>query len=354
MSQIQRIGTVSFGDASLSVWEEGISRAKGHSKADEWELQFKRQVFKRIVQTLNRLGWKCEVPEAMIKQYSLPFARNRRYCRKGDLQADLEISGRCIKLDMFQAVNCPERPDNNGRYEPSKERVMPYLIRLEMERTRRRISDYLCNVFEEYVFDKREQYLKIGPNSGQITAFEAAAIARRKSCHYVESLDRANITNKSQGISCDGMQLENGIKVYAMRRNGRMITGTAFYSLNGNWQIVSGRYSLEYFWHSQIWVNNPGNLRVRRDTGLRRKRLESELSKAIKAMNFERAAVLRDIIFPKQEPLFAVWHKEHELYHRAGHCGYTSELIDAGKFTAAELKGVSTGINKIIPMEATA
>jgi hypothetical protein len=343
MAQIQRSGKVRFGDASLHVWEDPDGPVRS-----AWENQFKKDVFLRIVQQLNRLGWTCYVPEEMIERYSAKFARNHRYCTKGDLQADLEITGRCIKFEMFQNVNAPDRPDYGGRYQRNKEFHMPYLMRLEMERTRRRIRDYLCNVFSGYEFEPRSP--KMGING--VTAMEYAAHDRRTSGHYVAELDRARICNPGYEQSADGHQLENGMRVYAMNRHGRMITGIAFYSLNGNWQIVSGRYGLECIWHKQIWVNNPGNLRDRRDISIRRKRLEDEMAKAIKAMNFKRAETLRDILFPKGSELFVVWHKDHKLYHRPGFCGYTSNVIEAGKFTADEIKGYANDQNEVRRLEA--
>jgi hypothetical protein len=154
---------------------------------------------------------------------------------------------------------------------------------------------------------------------------EYAAHDRRTSGHYVAALDRARVCNPGYDKSADGHQLENGTPVYGQTRDGRIIIGIAFYSLNGNWQIVSGRYGLNYVWHKQIWINSPGNVRVKRNADQRRKRLEQELAKAVKEMRFERAAELRDILFPGDQPLFNVWHSEHQLYHRAGFSGYTSD-----------------------------
>jgi hypothetical protein len=347
-ARIERTGTVNFGDASISIWEEGISQARtegGYAGAQAWERQFKRDVFARIVQTLNRLGWTCVIPQRMIEQYSLSFARDHRYCRKGDLQADLDISGRCITLKMFQNVNAPDRPDHDGRYQYDQEIHMPYVLRLEMERTRRRIRDYLCNVFTGYAF--KESNPKLGFDG--VTALEYAAHSRRTSGHYVPDLDRARICNSGSDKSADGYQLENGTSVYAIDRGGRVISGVAFYSLNGNWQIVTGRYDLTYAWHNQVYVKSPGNVRVKRNTAQRRKRLEAELASAVKAMKFERAAQLRDILFPGDQALFNVWHDEHQLYHRAGFSGYTADQSQAGKFTADEVRGWGSAPNKVVP-----
>ena len=120
--QIDRAGTVSFGDASLSVWEESIPSANsvdGFKKRDAWELEFKRQVFARIVQTLNRLGWTVKQPAINphdVKHYGGRVARRatelHRNCSKGDLKGELEVSGRSITFKMWQGVNTPTRPDH--------------------------------------------------------------------------------------------------------------------------------------------------------------------------------------------------------------------------------------------------
>ncbi len=135
MPQIERIGRVSFGDASLGVWEEPEGPVK-----TEWERQFKKDVFLRIVQQLNRLGWSFTMPAVEqddIKRYGGAVARwsaeRHRNCTKGDLQADLSVSGRCIEFKMFQNVNAPDRPDHGGRYQSNKESHMPYLTRLDLK-----------------------------------------------------------------------------------------------------------------------------------------------------------------------------------------------------------------------------
>lgn len=350
IGRINRAGTVTFGDATLSIYEDGISAARavgGWPAEKAWERQFKRDVFARIVQTLHRIGWTVG-PWDKADQYKA-IALGHRTCSKGDLKGELDVSGRCIKFEMWQDVTPPEN-SNGGRYDFGKEARMPYLLRIEMERTRRRIRDYLLNVLTDYEF--KPSAPKLGINGA--TAIEVAAHARRTSCHYVEALDRANISNKEQGFSADGVALENGSKVFAFDSAGRVICGTAFYSLNGNWQIVTGRYGLTYAWHTGVYAECPGDPRVKRNSDHRRRRLEGELAKAIKAMNFERAAVLRDILFPGMPALFAIWNAQHSLYHRAGTRGYTSDLSEAGKFTADEVRGWDCAPNKVIALSVEA
>ncbi len=150
--QIARGGRVSFGDASVSVREESIPSANsvdGFKKRDAWELAFKRQVFARVVQTLNRIGWAVG-PWERAELYQSISDRHRT-CSKGGLQGELSVSGRCIDFKMWQDVT-PSENRNGGQYDFDKEKRMPYVLRLEMERTRRSIRDYLCNVFTGYEF----------------------------------------------------------------------------------------------------------------------------------------------------------------------------------------------------------
>lgn len=356
IGRINRAGTITFGDATLSLYEEGISAARaagGYAAEKAWCRQFKREVFARILQTLNRLGWACSMPQISehdVKHYGGNVARwsteSKRLCQKGDLYADLDVSGRCIGLKFFQSVNAPDRPDNGGRYQGDKEKHMPYVMRLEMERARRRIRDYLLNVFTGYVFTPSAP--KIGINGA--TALEYAKHSQRSSGHYVERLGRASFNSPDNGFTRDGIAIENGAKVYAITSAGRVVFGSAYYSLNGCWMVVTGTHDIEWAYHRELFAACPGDPRVKRNAGLRRLKLESEMAKAIKAMNFERAAVLRNILFPGAPALFAIWNTQHNLYHRAGTRGYTSDLSEAGKFTADEVRGWDRAPNAVIKL----
>ena len=213
-----------------------------------------------------------------------------------------------------------------------------------MERARRRIRDYLLNVFAGYVFKPSDP--KIGINGA--TALEYAKHSQRSSGHYVERLGRASFNSPDNGFTRDGVAILDGAKVYAITSAGRVIYGAAYYSLNGRWMVVTGTHGIEWADHLDLYAACPGDPRVKRNAWQRRNRLEGELAKAIKAMNFERAAVLRDILFPGNPPLFAIWHTESNVYHRAGCRGYTSDLSQAGKFTADEVRGWDCAPNKVI------
>ncbi|MGP9696191.1 hypothetical protein ACT3UG_01130 [Halomonas sp. AOP27-A1-34] len=291
MAQINRSGTVTFHDASLHVWED-----PGKEVLGEWEQRFKKEVFKRIVQQLNRLGWKVG------PQYHIRTRNNARFCRKGDLMADLHISGRHIELDFFQAINCPTRPDNEGRYESNKEQCMPYQLLLEMQRTRNKLSEYLCNVFAGYEFDsiKRDgRSEKRGPHA--LTAMEYVKACWASSWHFKGDTNAYEIRDDNRK-SADGQLIEQGQRVFYADCKGRMCVGTAYYNINNMWWVVSGKYGVSNEASLSLYVANPGCLRVKRNERQRRQRLERELAKAIKAMDFKRAQVLKDVLSPKTNP----------------------------------------------------
>ena len=292
--QIARDGKVRFGNASLNVCEEGIPR--DWRERQVWEKAFKHQVFKRIIQTLNRIGWKCVIPQDKIDQYSQQFAEGRRYCVKGDLKADLSISGRCIELNFFQNVNAPDRPDHEGRYQYDKQYHMPYLLRLEMERTRRRIITYLCNVFSGYesdesVYDGRSR--KCGPK--HLTAFEWLAGCYETSWHFKGDLDAYEIS-AGNSKSADGDKVCHGKRVWFADRKGRICTGIAYYNINNMWWVITGKYGHTNIASFDLHTKQPEDIRRKRNEKLRCKILNKLMATAAADLNFERAALLRDLL----------------------------------------------------------
>ena len=328
--QIQREGSITFGEARLAIWEEGIPKEWDARVA--WERKFKGDVFKRVIQTLNRLGW------TVGEQAHIFIGNNSRHCTKGDLQADLKISGRCIDLEFFQGVNTPDRADHGGRYQNDKESHMPYLVRLEMERTRHRIRDYLCNVFTGYEFNtKRSDGRGAKVGIGGLTALEFIAGCYETSSHF-KGDPAAQPISECNSRSRDGKMIEHGSTVYYIDWNGRVLTGTAYYNINNMWWIACGRYGYSNKSTGEIYVESPGDLRTKRNERKRRQRLEDLMSKAVAGMNFERATVLRKVLFPSPEPLFMIFNVKDELYFRPNYSGYTKDTVRAGKYTRAELK----------------
>ena len=302
--RIERTGSIRFGDASMGICEVGAPRGSTWDESKAWERQFKRDVFARIVQTLNRLGWTVE-PNTYIFTDN-----NNRYCRKGNLRADLKLSGRCIEFNMFQNVNAPNRPDHGGRYEFGKELLMPYVMRLEMERTRARIRNYLCNVFTGYEF----QPPRISsPNPDPLAYFNATWDSEYEKHHGIHRFKRGEDGWPSEleigswdRKDHDGSLLNHGDVRWLRTRNGRLLRGRVYGGINGMWMFVFGPGHRDHKHESagKFFTYRHGETpRKLVAENVRRNRLESELKKAIETMNFERAATLRDLIFPDANPV---------------------------------------------------
>jgi len=266
-----------------------------------WERQFKIDVFARIVQQLNRMGWVCAVPADLIERYGLNFARRDRYCRKGDLHAHLSVGGRHIELNIWQELHNVSNP-NGGRYDYDKEHRMPYLLRLQMEHTRRRIRDYLVNIFDGYAFAPP----KISsPNPDALAYFNAQWDSehdtRRGSHRFERGADGwpsyAALSSWDRR-DADGIPLRHG-DVRCMRdSHGRLRRGRVYGGINGQWFMVYGPGARDYSHHSarSFFSHAPGMPRKQVTEQCRARRLESELERAVKARNYERAAVLRDVM----------------------------------------------------------
>lgn len=300
--QIARTGSVRFTDAALRVWEEGLAGLPWDQR-ETWERQFKRDVFARIVQTMNRLGWTVS-PSTHIFT-----SNNARYCKKGDLQADLRIGGRSISLEFFQNVNAPDRPDHGGRYQFEKEKHMPYVLRLEMERTRRRVRDYLCNVFTGYEFEPEDVR---SPNPDPLAYFNDKwdmEYDKKRGVHRFhrgadgwpsdKELSSWSRTDK------DGAQLNHGDVRWYRDQKGRLLRGRVYGGINGMWLFVygPGRRDFAQDNASRFFSYQEGKTpRKLVDARLRIGRLKHELAAAVAQMDFKRAEVLKHVLYPEGAP----------------------------------------------------
>ncbi|MDM7104110.1 hypothetical protein QUH18_26730 [Klebsiella pneumoniae] len=356
MAQVKRNGEIRLGDARLCVWEDP------ESTGDTYERGFKRDVFRRIVQTLNRLGWLVVIPQEKIESYGGDFAHRFRYCTKGDLKADLSLCGRVIELEFFQNVNAPDRPDHEGRYQSDKEKHMPYLMRLEMLRTRNKIATYLTNVFDGYAMaEPRANWSDIGP--GKLTNMDVIKADYRANWHYDGNWEdylkkNPHMISGRNCISAEGQQLEPGKRVWWFDWKGRIMTGTAWYHINNMWYVTWGRYGISNIASFELYISLPENPRMKRNERLRRRKLEGLMGDAVTKMDYLRAYQLKQILFPDNEPLYRLFHTGHQLYHRPEFNGYTKDPNYAGKFRRSEVERFNPRENRMelvgVEEEATA
>jgi len=287
MSRIDREGRVAIGNHRLSVLEEGIPRDWDARKV--WERQFKKDIFKRIIQTMGRCGWASCIPPEDIKQYGMSFATGHRYFQKGFLRADLSLCGRCIEIEFYQNVVVDSRDDHWGRYDHNNHKVIPYMMGLEIRRMQNRISSYLCNVFTGYAVKPQS------PERGSSTALDIVDYRMRNSGHFDEALGRCGGDDRcGNNKSADGSIVKHGERVWFFDSHGRIATGTAFYDLNMMWHVVTGKYDFRVLPSWQLMVKCPEDFRVKRNEDRKQRTVGALLESAVKSQDFERAIILRD------------------------------------------------------------
>ena len=277
----KRIGTISFHDASLSVWEDppGVGLPNGFEK------EFKQQVFHRIIIILKEMGWNIKIPTRMIKEYGRRFAKNYRECRRGDLKADLSVGGRVIRFEMYQSINTPNRPDHGGKYEFDKEKIMPFLIRIQMEYTRKTIKENLIRSFG-YNFAPKDP--EMGPNG--LTAHEYMRHKIESNWHYDPEIGRIRGEEETyNNRSADGSTLKHNERVWFYDSKGRLLTGKAYYNINNMWWVVTGKYGLRNMVSHSLFTQ-----KNKKTTATKLKDL---IKKHSDRMDFETAIILRDELY---------------------------------------------------------
>ena len=314
-----RIGTLSTRDTTVSVWEESVN-----------ENELKQAVMDPFIRFLRSKGWKIGRCPRIYKQYRILNKWNR-YCRKGGLEASLSLSGRTLKFEIYQNVANVENT-NGGQYDFDKLEKMPYLLRQHARVAMQQAHSFLSDTFGYRPPAKKEAV--IGP--GKMTALDAAQHMMENSGHYQEHLGRANWHSDYNRKSADGELIEHGQQVFFRDCVGRIGIGQAFYNLNSAWYVVTGKYTMSHVMCSDIYINNPGNLKAKRNASIRRRRLEKLMAKAISEMQFLRAEQLKNILFGK-EPLYLIY-KDDRGYFGPNYSGYTSSPTHAGKYTQAELE----------------
>lgn len=349
--KIARSAEIVITDAAFSIWEDGLSGSPAEREA--WKRKFRDQVFKRITQKLRSIGWTVEIPQPdphSIKHYgrkvAIWSALRHRNCQKGDLYGELKQSGRTIEFEMWQGINTPTRPDHGGRYESNKEDVAPFLLRMEMFRTRNAICQYLCSVFADYkCVDKRS------PKPLQLTAAQQIQSRYDECCHIKGDIEKYLESTKREYSykSADGQHITHGQRVWTTDSRGRWMTGIAHASINSMWLVVTGKYDFCYKSSGEIHTAPPPNLRTKKNDRQRTQALHKQLAEAVHLMNYERAAIIRDVMFNKHERLWNVYHTGHKLYHRANYCGYTDNQTEAGIFRESELCGIGE-VNELRPI----
>ncbi len=277
---------------AVEVWEKNVN-----------EPEFSAAVYGPIIRYLRARGFNVRKDPDTKKHY--PSLQNRRHCaKKGDLEAYLECSGRCVKVEFFQSIVIEN--SHGGRYDFDKYEKMPYLVQKAFLLE----AGLLCKWLEkEYGYTDGPGNTQgwqhvltclvgIDPVSDPLRRFndmwEANRFVRDETGWPVPK-EYDHGSNRDR----EGVPLRNGMFRYFRDRSGYLKRGVIYTNMNCMWQVVYGPGRQDTTWVScwQLFTLQPeDNLRREIPKEKREARLKQELTNAVNAMWFERAAVLRDII----------------------------------------------------------
>ncbi|GJD65145.1 hypothetical protein [Methylobacterium frigidaeris] len=304
-------------DTHAGIWQDNAN-----------DPTFRKEIFLGLLKHLGRSGWTITLDEEVRKCYRSLSPSHRR-ARKGNLLASLRISGRVVEVEIW-AETWQKDNSNGHRYDFDKLSRLDYLDRLRVDLTFRRIARWLSSLAAVKVKDKNCRPSLVAP-----TALERIAQRYAESCHTNKALGRPVCDQPCNSRSADGGTVSHGATVWFTDSKGRIGRGVAYYNINNMWWIAVGRDTLRNQASFEIYVSPPSDLRAKRNERERRRRLEAEMSSAVRAHNFRRAETIRNILFGDQ-PLFRIRSSKNDAFYGSNYSGYTSDTARAGLYTRTE------------------
>lgn len=257
-------------DASLGLWLDDPKDPMVHKARNE------------LVRLLRARGWRIGLDPHALKHYRAIAKDHHRGKHPSGLEVKISASGRHLELVFFQNVANTENR-NGGEYDFDRWRRMPYLIRLRYEVEVRAISRLLAGLgLPELQRAARNR-----------TSVERIIEDRAGSWHgrYWER-EGADYNVKS----ADGLRMVEGATGY-VRQGGRWVKGTIMIGLNNCHAIALPDGRTAFAPNHDTRMTPPERLKGRsfdaREIAARLKGLKDQ---AVKAEQFERAAVLRDLL----------------------------------------------------------
>lgn len=317
----RRKGEVRVHAESLGVWEEDVTTT------------FERKVLGGLVVFLRGRGWHVMRDPHTKKHYRL-ISESHRLARKRPLFCKLDCSGRCIELRFWSTDFPSTRPDNVGHeYESDIRNRMPPTTRRRLDVEMKAVWLWLAERFG-YTVD-RDHDPRV-----QRTALEVIQADYATSWHTDKELGHPR-PSASATESGDKGKIEQGATVWVRRHNGRVVRGTAYFSLNNTWNVVIGEYERISVPNWDVLTRPPENLRRCVPSDIRRDRLEHERRTAVENEDYDRAKLLRALLFGSQ-PTYLVCTSKHPgpcNYYATNSRGYATKA-NAGRFTAEEARRI--------------
>lgn len=299
-------------DTSFGIWQD-----------DPRDPTLRSDIYAEIIRQMRGRGWSIRADRETKKRFPT-LSPNQREGAKGTLRCAIEIAGRTVKVE-FWSETAPQINQYGRYYDFDKLRRMSPQDARRVELEFRRLRMWLAALGPVTV--KRTDNRSLPP-------LERIARDYAESCHKDKALGRPICTSEGNRQSADHTPIEHGQKVWTTDYRGRLIRGIAYYNINNMWWVVAGGqlFNKACF---QIFTSQPNDLRKKRNHRERRNRLEREMQIAVQRMDFQRAHVLKSIIFGSEQA-YMIWARDNGAYYRSQYAGYTTDSVAAGRYTRAE------------------
>lgn len=299
-------------DSSIGIWQDKCP-----------DPSFRTEVYAVLIHDMRARGWSIKQDRRVYQHYRC-LSPNHRLGARGSLRCTIELSGRVVKVE-FWSTAAPQSNRNGRRYDFDKMTRMHHIDGLRVELEFRRITAWLATLAPVKVSRSAER---------DMPAMHFIEKRYAESWHNDKALGRPHWHSDDQRKSKDGALLEHGQTVWLADYKGRIVRGVAYYNLNNMWWVIAGGQLRNEGSHS-LYSILPADLRAKQNGRVRRNRLEKELSIAIARMDFQRAHLLKRLLFGDDQT-FLIWARDKQAYYRSQYSGYTTDRISAGKYTRAE------------------
>jgi len=242
------------------------------------------EVRNRWVRQLRARGFHVQ-PDRETRERYPALKKHHHEGWKGHLQFKLRLAGRSLELTFFQDL--VHTNPNGGQYDFGKRGKMPYLMGKLYELERHKLVELMAAHGYTFIPDIRRRGI-------DFVEHERAELADFQGQHfYTRKWERYNIT------SAAGRELTDGDVVYFRDYGGRMLRGIAYRNINNMWWVllpcgsVHNRAAFE-LWHREDITRDLRGRQIpvkHAEETLRRR-----LADAVKAEEFERAALIRDAL----------------------------------------------------------
>ncbi|MDX0530782.1 hypothetical protein GOE00_02200 [Sinorhizobium medicae] len=304
--------SVNIHDSHLGIWQD-----------DARDETLRSEVYAELIRRMRSRGWSIRRnPEVHHRHRCI--SHNYRLGARGTLRCEIELAGRTVKVE-FWSTTAKQENRNGRRYDFNKLKRMAKLDRLRVELEFRRITAWLKTLAPVKVERRDEQ---------DLPAMQRIEKRYAESWHKDKELGRPVCSYDSNRRAKDGALLEQGQTVWFADRKGRIVRGTAYYNINNMWWVIAGGklFNEACFY---LLTAAPVDLRTKHNERARRNRLEAELQIAVKRMDYQRAHVLKTIIFGAEQT-YMIWARDNQAYYRSQYAGYSSDTAGAGRYTRAE------------------